>query len=47
VLSKVPDTFDRTPSIGFGELGGSQLDAWRYMLEVRDGGKPADVTGYR
>jgi len=29
----VPGTFDRTPSIGFGELGGSQLDVWRYMFE--------------
>jgi len=47
VLSKVPDTFDRTPSIGLAELGGSQLDAWRYVFGVQDGGKPADVTGYR
>jgi hypothetical protein len=29
------------------ELGGSRPDAWRYMEEVHDAGKPADVTGYR
>jgi NAD(P)-dependent dehydrogenase (short-subunit alcohol dehydrogenase family) len=32
---------------GFTDLDGSQPDAWRYMLEVQDIGKPADVTGYR
>lgn len=32
---------------GFTDLDGSQLDAWRYMIEVRDAGGPADVTGYR
>ena len=32
---------------GFTDLDGSQPDAWRYMLEVQDAGKPADVTGYR
>ena len=24
-----------------------QPDAWRYVTEVEDAGKPADVTGYR
>ncbi len=32
---------------GFTDLDGSQPDAWRYMSEVQDAGKPADVTGYR
>lgn len=32
---------------GFTDLDGSQPDAWRYMTEVQDAGKPADVRGYR
>lgn len=32
---------------GFSDLDGSQPDAWRYVVEVQDAGKPADVTGYR
>lgn len=32
---------------GFTDLDGSQPDAWRYMTEAQDAGKPADVTGYR
>lgn len=32
---------------GFTDLDGSQPDCWRYMVEVQDPGKPADVTGYR
>jgi NAD(P)-dependent dehydrogenase (short-subunit alcohol dehydrogenase family) len=32
---------------GFTDLDGSQPDAWRFMTEVQDAGKPADVTGYR
>jgi NAD(P)-dependent dehydrogenase (short-subunit alcohol dehydrogenase family) len=32
---------------GFTDLDGSRPDAWRYMVEVQDPGKPADVTGYR
>jgi len=32
---------------GFTDLDGSQPDAWRYMREVFDAGKPADATGYR
>jgi NAD(P)-dependent dehydrogenase (short-subunit alcohol dehydrogenase family) len=32
---------------GFTDLDGSQPDAWRYVSEVQDKGKPADVTGYR
>jgi NAD(P)-dependent dehydrogenase (short-subunit alcohol dehydrogenase family) len=31
----------------FTDLDGSQPDAWRYVTEVQDAGKPADVTGYR
>jgi NAD(P)-dependent dehydrogenase (short-subunit alcohol dehydrogenase family) len=32
---------------GFTDVDGSQPDAWRYVIEVQDAGKPADVTGYR
>lgn len=32
---------------GFTDIDGSQPDAWRYVVEVQDAGKPADVTGYR
>jgi NAD(P)-dependent dehydrogenase (short-subunit alcohol dehydrogenase family) len=32
---------------GFTDLDGSQPDCWRYLREVKDAGKPADVTGYR
>jgi NAD(P)-dependent dehydrogenase (short-subunit alcohol dehydrogenase family) len=32
---------------GFSDLDGSQPDAWRYLTEVQDAGKPADTTGYR
>ena len=31
----------------FTDLDGSQPDAWRYVTEVQDAGKPADVAGYR
>ncbi|CAL9603551.1 3-oxoacyl-[acyl-carrier-protein] reductase FabG [Streptomyces sp. enrichment culture] len=32
---------------GFTDVDGSRPDAWRYIVEVQDAGKPADVTGYR
>src|SRR5688500_422009 len=32
---------------GFTDIDGSQPDAWRYLVEVQDAGKPADTTGYR
>jgi NAD(P)-dependent dehydrogenase (short-subunit alcohol dehydrogenase family) len=32
---------------GFTDLDGSQPDCWRYLTEVQEAGKPADVTGYR
>jgi len=32
---------------GFTDLDGSQPDAWKYVTEVQDAGKPADVSGYR
>jgi NAD(P)-dependent dehydrogenase (short-subunit alcohol dehydrogenase family) len=32
---------------GFTDLDGSQPDAWRYLVEVQDVGRPADTTGYR
>lgn len=32
---------------GFTDLDGSRPDAWRYITEVQEAGKPADATGYR
>lgn len=32
---------------GFTDLDGSRPDAWRYIVEVEEAGKPADATGYR
>ncbi|MGH8824109.1 MAG: SDR family oxidoreductase [Jiangellaceae bacterium] len=32
---------------GFTDLDGSKPDAWRYVPEIQDAGKPADTTGYR
>lgn len=32
---------------GFTDLDCSQPDAWRYLVEVQDAGKPAETTGYR
>jgi NAD(P)-dependent dehydrogenase (short-subunit alcohol dehydrogenase family) len=32
---------------GLTDVDGSRPDAWRYLAEVRDAGKPADPTGYR
>lgn len=32
---------------GFTDLDGSRPDAWRYITEIREAGKPADTTGYR
>jgi NAD(P)-dependent dehydrogenase (short-subunit alcohol dehydrogenase family) len=32
---------------GFTDADGSRPDAWRYLVEVQDAWKPADVTGYR
>jgi NAD(P)-dependent dehydrogenase (short-subunit alcohol dehydrogenase family) len=31
----------------FTDLDGSRPDAWRYMREVADPGRPADTSGYR
>jgi NAD(P)-dependent dehydrogenase (short-subunit alcohol dehydrogenase family) len=32
---------------GFTDLDGSRPDAWRYLVEVQDKGRPADAAGYR
>jgi NAD(P)-dependent dehydrogenase (short-subunit alcohol dehydrogenase family) len=32
---------------GFVDVDGSAPDAWRYMVEVQEAGKPPDTTGYR
>ncbi|HSJ64870.1 MAG TPA: SDR family oxidoreductase [Gemmatimonadaceae bacterium] len=32
---------------GFTDTDGSQPDAWRYLVEVQEPGRPADATGYR
>ncbi|MDF0698771.1 SDR family oxidoreductase [Rhizobium sp. MC63] len=31
----------------FDDIDGSRPDCWRYLVEVQEPGKPADVTGYR
>ena len=36
-----------TQVYGFTDLDGSQPDAWCYIREVANVGKPADATGYR
>ncbi|MDW6021776.1 SDR family oxidoreductase [Mesorhizobium sp. BAC0120] len=32
---------------GFTDLDGSRPDAWRYIVEIQEAGKPADASGYR
>jgi NAD(P)-dependent dehydrogenase (short-subunit alcohol dehydrogenase family) len=32
---------------GFTDVDGTRPDAWRYIVEVREAGRPADDTGYR
>ena len=32
---------------GFDDVDGSRPDCWRYLVEVQEPGRPADVTGYR
>ena len=32
---------------GFTDLDGSRPDAWRYLVEVQDPGRPAGDEGYR
>ena len=32
---------------GFTDVDGSRPDAWRYLVEVQEPGKPADANGYR
>ena len=32
---------------GFTDVDGSQPDCWRYLVEITDAGKPANVRGYR
>ena len=32
---------------GFTDVDGSRPDAWRYVREVQEAGKPANATGYR
>ncbi|TAX54893.1 SDR family NAD(P)-dependent oxidoreductase [Rhizobium leguminosarum] len=32
---------------GFDDIDGSRPDCWRYMVEVQEPGRPADVAGYR
>jgi NAD(P)-dependent dehydrogenase (short-subunit alcohol dehydrogenase family) len=41
------DSGSLTRTYGFTDLDGSRPDAWRYLVEVQDADKPADVTGYR
>ena len=32
---------------GFTDTDGTRPDCWRYIVEVREAGRPADDTGYR
>jgi hypothetical protein len=32
---------------GFDDLDGSRPDCFRYLMEVQEAGRPADVAGYR
>jgi NAD(P)-dependent dehydrogenase (short-subunit alcohol dehydrogenase family) len=32
---------------GFTDVDGSRPDCWRYLVEIQEADKPADVTGYR
>jgi NAD(P)-dependent dehydrogenase (short-subunit alcohol dehydrogenase family) len=38
---------DLAKEYGFTDVDGSRPDAWRYVREVQEAGKPADATGYR
>ncbi|GIE77297.1 short-chain dehydrogenase [Actinoplanes philippinensis] len=40
-------SFDLAEAYDLTDTDGSRPDAWRYVVEVQDAGKPADVTGYR
>lgn len=41
------EAFDLAEAYGFTDVDGSRPDAWGYIVEVREAGKPVDVTGYR
>ena len=40
-------SFELAEHYGTTDVDGSRPDAWRYIVEVREAGRPADVTGYR
>jgi NAD(P)-dependent dehydrogenase (short-subunit alcohol dehydrogenase family) len=40
-------SFELAEHYGTTDADGSRPDAWGYIVEVREAGKPADVTGYR
>lgn len=40
-------SFELAAHYGTTDVDGSRPDAWRYIVEVREADKPADVTGYR
>jgi hypothetical protein len=42
-----PTFRDLAKVYGFTDVDGSLPDAWRYLREVQEAGKPADDTGYR
>ncbi|BEL05115.1 SDR family oxidoreductase [Actinoplanes sichuanensis] len=45
--SRSVTSFDLAEAYDVTDTDGSRPDAWRYVVEVQDAGKPADVTGYR
>ncbi len=40
-------SFQLAEHYGTTDVDGSRPDAWRYIVEVREADRPADVTGYR
>lgn len=38
---------DLAREYGLTDVDGSRPDAWRYVVEVQDAGRPADTSGYR
>ena len=47
VLRRGDELSELAREYGFTDVDGSRPDCWRYMVEVQDPGRPADVTGYR
>jgi NAD(P)-dependent dehydrogenase (short-subunit alcohol dehydrogenase family) len=44
---RILTSFDLAQTYDVRDVDGSRPDAWRYLVEVQDPGRPADTTGYR